>query len=73
VKLEALESVIAPKLRTGGFKATDKLIEMLKADPNMRCKKHGKMTAEPFQRMRCPHKNGLRIKSPDAGLRRVSR
>ena len=38
VKLEALESVIAPKLRTGRFKATDKLIEMLKAAPNMRSK-----------------------------------
>jgi integrase/recombinase XerD len=31
VKLEALESVIAPKLRTGRFKATDKLIDLLKA------------------------------------------
>src|ERR1035437_8414953 len=31
VKLEALESVIAPKLRTGRFKATDKLIALLKA------------------------------------------
>jgi site-specific recombinase XerD len=41
VKLEALESVIAPKLRTGRFKATDKLIEMLKA-PNMRSKKTAK-------------------------------
>ena len=39
VKLETLESVIAPKLRTGRFKATDKLIEMLKAAPNMRSKK----------------------------------
>ncbi len=39
VKLEALESVIAPKLRTGRFKATDKLIEMLKDAPNMRSKK----------------------------------
>jgi site-specific recombinase XerD len=42
VKLEALESVIAPKLRTGRFKATDKLIEMLKAAPNMRSKKMAK-------------------------------
>jgi len=42
VKLEALESVIAPKLRTGRFKATDKLIEMLKAAPNMRSKKPAK-------------------------------
>jgi hypothetical protein len=31
VKLEALESAIAPKLRTGRFKATDKLIALLKA------------------------------------------
>ena len=38
VKLEALESVIAPKLRTGRFKATDKLIDLLKAAPNMRSK-----------------------------------
>jgi integrase len=42
VKLEALESVIAAKLRTGRFKATDKLIEMLKAAPNMRSKKTAK-------------------------------
>jgi hypothetical protein len=42
VKLEALESVIAPKLRTGRFKTTDKLIEMLKAAPNMRSKKTSK-------------------------------
>jgi integrase/recombinase XerD len=42
VKLEALESVIAPKLRTGRFKATDKLIEMLKAAPNMRSKQTAK-------------------------------
>jgi site-specific recombinase XerD len=42
VKLEALESVIAPKLRTGRFKATDKLIELLKAAPNMRSKKTAK-------------------------------
>lgn len=38
VKLEALESVIAPKLRTGRFKATDKLIALLKATPIMRSK-----------------------------------
>ena len=31
VKLEALESVIAPKLRSGRFKATDQLIASLKA------------------------------------------
>jgi site-specific recombinase XerD len=30
VKLEALESVIAPKLRSDRFKATDKLIALLK-------------------------------------------
>jgi integrase/recombinase XerD len=42
VKLEALESVIAPKLRTGRFKATDKLIELLKGASFMRCKKIAK-------------------------------
>jgi site-specific recombinase XerD len=36
VKLEALESVIAPKLRSGRFKATDQLIASLKASPVMR-------------------------------------
>jgi len=36
VKLEALESVIAPKLRSGRFKATDQLIAPLKARPVMR-------------------------------------
>ena len=30
VKLETLESVLAPKLRTGRFKATDKLLAALK-------------------------------------------
>jgi hypothetical protein len=30
-KARSLESVIAPKLRTGRFKATDKLIDLLKA------------------------------------------
>jgi len=39
VKLEALESVIAPKLRTGRFKAADKLINLLKAAPIMRSEK----------------------------------
>ncbi len=38
VKLEALESVIAPKLRTGRFKATDKLLDLLKAATIMRTK-----------------------------------
>jgi site-specific recombinase XerD len=36
VKLEALESVIAPKLRTGRFQATDQLIAMLNATTVMR-------------------------------------
>lgn len=36
VKLEALESVIAPKLRSGRFKATDQLIASLKARTVMR-------------------------------------
>jgi site-specific recombinase XerD len=39
VKLEALESVIAPKLRSGRFKATDKLIVSLMAAPVMRSRK----------------------------------
>lgn len=38
VKLETLESVLAPKLRSGRFKATDKLIAMLKTTPVMRSK-----------------------------------
>ena len=42
VKLEALESVIAPKLRTGRFKATDKLIDLLKAAPLIRSEKTAK-------------------------------
>jgi integrase/recombinase XerD len=36
VKLEALESVIAPSLRSGRFKATDKLIAMLREATIMR-------------------------------------
>ena len=36
VKLEALESVIAPKLRSGRFKATDQLIASLKVRSVMR-------------------------------------
>ena len=36
VKLEALESIVAPKLRTGRFKATDKLIAALKMQSVMR-------------------------------------
>jgi len=36
VKLEALESMIAPKLRSGRFKATDQLIASLKASTVMR-------------------------------------
>jgi integrase/recombinase XerD len=39
VKLEALESVIAPKLRSGRFKATDELIASLCVGKNMRSKK----------------------------------
>jgi integrase/recombinase XerD len=42
VKLEALESVLPPKLRSGRFKATDKLIASLKAYPLMRGKKASK-------------------------------
>lgn len=39
VKLEALESVVAPKLRSGRFKATDKLIAELRTGIVMRSKK----------------------------------
>jgi hypothetical protein len=39
VKLEALESAIAPKLRSGRFKATDKLIASLRAGSFMRSEK----------------------------------
>lgn len=39
IKLEALESVIAPKLRTGRFKATDELIASLRTGSFMRSKK----------------------------------
>jgi integrase/recombinase XerD len=42
VKLEALESVIAPKLRTGRFKATDKLLDLLKTTTIMRTGKADK-------------------------------
>jgi site-specific recombinase XerD len=38
-KLEALESVVAPKLRSGRFKATDKLIAALKEQTVMRRRK----------------------------------
>jgi site-specific recombinase XerD len=39
VKLEALESFVAPKLRSGRFKATDKLIAWLRAGSFMRSEK----------------------------------
>ena len=39
VKLEALEAVIAPKLRSGRFKATDKLIASLNPRSLMRSNK----------------------------------
>ena len=42
VKLEALESVIAPKLRTGRFKATDKLLDLLRTPTIMRTEKAAK-------------------------------
>jgi hypothetical protein len=61
VKLEALESVIAPKLRTGRFKATDKLIDLLKATQILRGVKSREITAVRFYRARSPHKRGLRI------------
>jgi site-specific recombinase XerD len=39
VKLEALEAMIAPRLRSGRFKATDKLIAELTAPPVMRSRR----------------------------------
>lgn len=39
VKVEALESIVAPKLRSGRFKATDELITSLKAGSLMQSKK----------------------------------
>jgi integrase/recombinase XerD len=39
IKLEALESVVPPKLRSGRFKATDELIAALEAGTIMRSKK----------------------------------
>jgi hypothetical protein len=42
VKLEALESVVPPKLRSGRFKATDKLIALLKKATFMPSKKPSK-------------------------------
>jgi len=39
VKLETLESIVAPKLRSGRFKATDKLIASLRPSTFMRSKK----------------------------------
>jgi len=42
VKLEALESVVLPELRSGRFKATDKLIASLRAATLMRSKKPSK-------------------------------
>ena len=42
VKLEALESVMPPKLRSGRFKATDKLIESLKSFSVMQSKNRSK-------------------------------
>lgn len=42
VKLEALESVLPPKLRSGRFKTTDKLIASLRADILMRGRRTSK-------------------------------
>jgi hypothetical protein len=39
IKLEALESVVPPKLRSGRFKATDELIAALETGTIMRSKK----------------------------------
>ncbi len=42
VKLETLESVVPPKLRSGRFKVTDKLIALLRSAPFMPSKKSSK-------------------------------
>jgi hypothetical protein len=42
VKLETLEAIIAPKLRCGRFKATDKLIDSLNPRSVMRSNSHSK-------------------------------
>jgi hypothetical protein len=42
VQLEALESVVPPQLRSGRFKATDKLIASLRRATFMRGKKASK-------------------------------
>jgi len=39
IKLEALESIVPPKLRSGRFKATDELIAALETGTIMRCKR----------------------------------
>jgi len=62
VKLESLESAIAPKLRTGRFKASDNLIASLRAGSFMRS---GKPSDWPAGGV-C--KSGLRIKIDSAFL-----
>ena len=42
VKLETLEAIIAPKLRCGRFKATDKLIDSLNPRSVMRSNSHSR-------------------------------
>ena len=42
IKLEALESVVPPKLRSGRFKVTDELIASLQGGSVMRSKKASK-------------------------------
>jgi integrase/recombinase XerD len=46
VKLETLQSVVPPKLRSGRFKATDKLIASLKAATLMQSTKPSKLPAD---------------------------
>ena len=55
VKLEALESIVAPKLRSGRFKATDKLIASLRAGSlcGVQRRRNDMLTG--------PAKSGLRI------------
>jgi site-specific recombinase XerD len=57
VKLETLESIIAPKLRTGRFKATDQLIAQLKNATIMQSKRVSQYAGDGGGRKPPPHKN----------------
>src|SRR5439155_19344072 len=62
VKLEALEAMIAPKLRSGRFKATDKLIASLTSQSVMRSSTRSIVPARGVSPPEAAHNIGLRIK-----------